>query len=166
MIVHLLAPTLWVLLTGAMAHDFHVSMARMAVEKNQIMLQIRLFEDDLELGLQQFYTDDALKLSPDSGIDTLFTRYANSKLVIQYEQQQLHGTVASSGEDELYGYPIWWFTLMYESSGEISALSIDYQVLMEIFEDQQNVLRITHYPSEDEKMYYMVPGKSEITVEF
>ena len=147
-------------------HDFHVALGRMAVEDNQVILQMRLFQDDLELGLQTYYADDSLRLAVDDATDSLFMQYVNEKLVIKHGDQVLAGTVATSGEDLLYGYPVWWFSLTYESESPIDGLDIDNQVLMEIFEDQQNVLRITHYPAEEEKMYYMVNGDSEISVEF
>ena len=147
-------------------HDFHVSIGRMAVENNQAILQIRLFQDDLEMGLQAFHSDSTLSLNVDPETDSLFAAYLNDKLVIKQGSEVLIGTVATSGEDVLYGYPVWWFSLMYEASATIEALDIDNRVLMEVFEDQQNVIRITHYPSEKENMYYMVDGNSDISVDF
>ena len=154
------------LMLGMSAHDFHVSMARMAVENEQAILQIRLFQDDLEMGLQQFHNIDSLKLAVDPQLDSLFTAYINTTLIITYGDEQLMGSVATSGEDVLYGYPVWWYTLTYKAPASIDALHIDNQVLMEVFEDQQNVLRVTHYPSEKEKMYYLVPGNSDLDVSF
>ena len=165
--VHLVLSILLALMPEANPeHDFHVSIGRMAVENNQVLLQIRLFEDDLELGLQGFHSDDSLRLQVDSDTDSLFAAYLNDKLVITHGDEVLTGNVATSGEDVLYGYPVWWFSLMYEAPSAIEALHIDNRVLMEVFEDQQNVIRITHYPSENEKMYYMVDGNSDISVKF
>ena len=159
-----------IILTGillfAQSHDFHVALGRMAVEENQAILQIRLFQDDLELGLQGYYEDDSLRMKADAYTDSLFTKYVNEKLVVKHGDEVLTGVVATSGEDLLYGYPIWWYSLTYEASSTIEGLGIDNQILMEVFDDQQNVLRITHYPAEEEKMYYMVKGDSEIEVEF
>ena len=147
-------------------HDFHVTLGRMAVEDNQALLQIRLFQDDLELGMQKHYENEGLRLAESQELDSLFTIYLNDKLVIKQGDEVLLGSVASSGEDDLYGYPVWWFSLTYEAEGPIEKMHIDNRVLMEIFEDQQNVLRITHFPSENEKMYYMVRGASDISVKF
>ena len=147
-------------------HDFHVALGRMAVEDNQVLLQMRLFQDDLELGLQTYYEDEEIRLTVDATTDSLFMNYLNEKLTIKHGEQILKGAVATSGEDVLYGYPVWWFSLTYESESSIKGLDIDNQVLMEIFDDQQNVLRITHYPAEEEKMYYMVKGDSEISIAF
>ena len=146
------------------AHDFHVSMARMAIENNQAVIQIRLFKDDLEAGMQQYFQDPELTLQVDPRTDSLFAAYLNTKLRVIQGERQLKGAVASSGEDELFGFPVWWYTLSYSSSEPIAALRIDHQVLMEMFEDQQNVLRVTRFPSEEESMYYLVAGASEVTI--
>lgn len=127
---------------------------------------MRLFQDDLELGLQGYYEDEEIRLKVDTATDSLFAVYVNEKLVIKHGEEVLTGVVATSGEDLLYGYPVWWFSLTYEASASIDGLEIDNQVLMEVFDDQQNVLRITHYPADEEKMYYMVRGDSEIKVDF
>jgi len=154
------------LLTAHPGHEFHVALGRMAVEGNQVVLQMRLFQDDLELGLQGYYEDEEIRLKVDTATDSLFAVYVNEKLVIKHGEEVLTGVVATSGEDLLYGYPVWWFSLTYEASASIDGLEIDNQVLMEVFDDQQNVLRITHYPADEEKMYYMVRGDSEIKVDF
>ena len=132
-------------------HEFHVSLGRMAVEGDQAILQIRMFQDDLELGLQGYYDDEEIRMKVDAHSDSLFMRYVNEKLVIKHGDELLTGVVATSGEDQLYGYPIWWFSLTYQASATIEGLDIDNQVLMEVFEDQQNVLRITHYPAEEKR---------------
>ena len=154
------------LLTSSNQHEFHVALGRMAVEGTEVVLQIRMFQDDLELGLQEYYEDEDIRLKVDAATDSLFTVYVNEKLVIKHGDEVLTGVVATGGEDQLYGYPIWWFALTYEASIPIEGLEIDNQVLMEVFDDQQNVLRITHYPADKEKVYYMVKGDSEIEVEF
>ena len=166
MIPHITLAAILLLSLLARPHDFHVALGRMAVEGNQAVLQIRLFQDDLELGLQGYFDNDSLRMKVDAHTDSLFMKYVNEKLVIKHGEEVLSGVVATSGEDLLYGYPIWWFSLTYEASSVIEGLEIDNQVLMEVFEDQQNVLRITHYPTDEEKMYYMVNGDSEIKVEF
>ena len=155
-----------ILLTVPQGHEFHVSLGRMAVEGNQAVLQIRLFQDDLELGLQTYYEDEAIRLKVDAHVDSLFMDYLNEKLIIKHGSEVLTGKVATSGEDVLYGYPVWWYSFTYQASDSIEGLDIDNQILMEIFEDQQNVMRITYYPADEEKMYYMVKGDSEISVDF
>lgn len=150
----------------AETHDFHVTIGRLAVEGNQAILQIRLFTDDLELGLQQYHANDAFRLKANARTDSLFAAYINEKLILRQGSHRLQGVVATSGEEMLYGYPIWWFTVTYESPVLIEELQVDHQVLLDVFEDQQNVMRITHYPSQRESMYYMVRGDSEIRVEF
>lgn len=147
-------------------HDFHVSIGRMAVEGNQAMLQIRLFKDDLELGMRAFFNDDELTLKVDPQTDSIFAAYLNSKFVMKHGGKQIKGVVATSGEDELYGYPVWWYTLTYQGPADLDVLAIDHQVLMEQFDDQQNVLRVTYFPDDVEKMYYLVNGASEVTLTF
>ena len=147
------------------SHDFHVSMARMAIEGDQAVMQIRLFKDDLEAGLQQHFSNENLKLEVDPQTDSLFAEYINAKLVITQGNHQVKGSVATSGEDELFGYPVWWYTLTYKAPARLDAIRIDHQVLMEMFDDQQNVLRITRFPSEEESMYYLVAGDSVVKLE-
>ncbi len=150
----------------ASRHDFHITTGRMAIEGNKAILQIRMFVDDLEKGLQTYHNDESIRMNVDPLTDSLFTVYLNDKLILKNGDEVLQGVVATSGEDVLYGFPVWWYTLNYKSSAPINSLDIDHQVLMEIFRDQQNILRITHYPSEEEKMYYMVNGDSDISLTF
>ncbi len=147
-------------------HDFHITTGRMAIEGNQAILQIRIFLDDLEKGLQAYHDDESIHMKVDPLTDSLFTVYLNEKLVLKNGNEILEGVVATSGEDVLYGFPVWWYTLNYKSASPINSLDIDHRVLMEMFKDQQNILRITHYPSEEEKMYYMVDGDSDISLTF
>lgn len=147
-------------------HDFHITTGRMAIEGNQAILQIRMFVDDLEKGLQTYHNNASIRMRVDPQTDSLFAAYLNATLTLKNEDETLKAVVATSGEDVLYGFPVWWYTLNYTSSTPIKSLDIDHQVLMEIFRDQQNILRITHYPSEEEKMYYMVNGDSDISLTF
>lgn len=162
----IIALILTMLPTASPVHDFHITIGRMSVENDQAVLQIRLYQDDLELGLQKHYADDSLRLQIDQKTDSLFQVYLNEKLVIKQGDELLTGVIATSGEDILYGYPVWWYSLTYSSSSVIETLDIDNRILMEMFEDQQNLIRITHYPSEKESLYYMVNGDSDITVKF
>jgi hypothetical protein len=147
-------------------HDFHVSIGRMAVEGNKALLQIRLFKDDLELGIQSFFGDTTLTLNTDPRTDSLFAEYLNDKFNLSQNGHPVKGVVDERGEDTLYGFPVFWYTLSFEAPAEFDELEVDHHLLMEVFEDQQNVLRISHFPSEVEKMYYLVQGSSDVKLSF
>lgn len=147
-------------------HEFHISYSQMVVEGNQAMIRIRLFTDDLEKGLQQHYKDESIKLQVNPRIDSLFTTYLNKTLVLKQNDEPVPGVLAQSGEDVLNGFPVWWYTMSYRAPAPLDNIQLVHTTLMEIFDDQQNILKVSYNLTEKVKTYYFVRGASEITLRF
>ncbi|MDZ4699277.1 MAG: DUF6702 family protein [Rhodothermales bacterium] len=173
--LHRIVPLVLTLLAGCLLmasrlvapHEFHVSYARLAVEGPMGMMQIRLFKDDLEAGLQNRFGISDLTMRADPEVDSLFGVYLNEKLVLSAGGIPVPGVIVSSGEELQNGIPVWWYTLSYEAPEAFAAIHIQHDVLMEVFSDQKNVFRVKHFPSEKEWSLYFVPGDSdfELTLE-
>jgi hypothetical protein len=147
-------------------HEFHVSYGRLAVEGKTAVLQIRLFKDDLEAGLRGRFGDPGLTMRADPVVDSLFTLYLNEHLVLTPAHAALRGTIVSSGEELMNGFPVWWYTVAYTSDEPIGDLHIRHDMLMEVFPDQKNVFKIKHFPSEEEWSLYFVAGDSDYALTF
>ncbi|MEZ4700534.1 MAG: DUF6702 family protein [Rhodothermales bacterium] len=167
---HRFIPLLLTLLAGGILiaaglpesrHEFHVSYARLAIEGRTGMMQIRLFKDDLESGLRQRFDRPDLTLRADPEMDSLFSLYLNEKLVLSMGDAVVKGALVSSGEEMQNGIPVWWYTIMYEAPADFSTMHIQHDVLLEMFEDQKNVFRVKHFPSEQEWSLYFVAGDSD-----
>lgn len=143
------------------AHEFHVSYARLAVEGKVGMMQIRLFKDDLETGLRRRFDRPDFVMRADAEIDSLFTSYLNETLVLSQGGTPIAGVIASSGEELQNGIPVWWYTVVYEATQDFSEIHIRHDLLMEVFNDQKNVFRVKHFPSEKEWSLYFVVGDSD-----
>ncbi len=143
------------------AHDFHVSYARLALEGRAGLLQIRLFKDDLELALRGRFNRPALTMKVDPAIDSLFATYLNETLILTFGDQAVPGVIVSSGEEVQNGIPVWWYTLSYETAAGFDRLHIRHDVLLDVFDDQKNVFRVKHFPSENEWSLYFVNGDSD-----
>lgn len=143
------------------AHEFHVSYARLAVEGKVGMMQIRLFKDDLESGLERRFGRPGLVMRADAEMDSLFALYLNETLVLSQDGTPMAGVITSSGEELQNGIPVWWYTVAYEAPRDLANLHIQHDLLMEVFNDQKNVFRVKHFPSEKEWSLYFVVGDSD-----
>jgi hypothetical protein len=147
-------------------HKFHVTYGRMAVEDNIAILQIRLFKDDLELTLRQKYADPAFALAADPYSDSLFTQYFNEVFVLKQGAVAVPGRIVSSGEEEMAGEPMWWYMVRFEAPADLRAFTVRDVVLFDQFEDQKNIFKVQHFPSEKALSYYFTEGAEEYHVAF
>lgn len=135
-------------------HDFHVSYGRMAVEGEFAVCNIRFFKDDLTEALQVFAgsPDFVLDVSPQS--DSVFVAYLSEHFELTVDGESLSGTIMQSGEDVEGKEQIWWYTVQYEAAAAIEALRIRNTLLTERFDEQKNIVKIQHFPSENTLSYY------------
>ncbi len=148
------------------AHKFHVTYGRMAVEDNRAMLQIRLFKDDLEIALQQKFADPAFKLAADPYADSLFTAYFNEVFVLKQDETPVPGRIVSSGEDQTGGEAMWWYTVRFEAPAALQTFTVRDVVLFDLFDDQKNIFKVKHFPSDKELSYYYTDGAEEYRISF
>ena len=172
-----LAPLLLALILGSgpgpdvtsndvpVAHDFHVSYSRLAVEGSMVVVRIRLFQDDLgeALGKREGH-DVVVDISPEQ--DSLFQAYFNETFVMTSGEEVLTGTLVGSGEEVVGKQPMWWYLLEFQASAPIKGLNISQRILSEVFEDQKNIVQIQHFPSEKTFSLYCVADSWEYDVSF
>lgn len=143
-------------------HRFHVSYGRMAVEGGVAVCQVRFFKHDLEDAMKKFFDDSDLKVDVNPRSDSLYTVYFNEFFVMEQEGEVLKGSIASSGEEG----DMWWYLMQYQAEEPIEQFKVTNTLLFEMFDDQRNVLKISHFPSEKNLSYYFVEGSDTYDVEF
>lgn len=147
-------------------HDFHVTYGRMGVEGSVIQVRLRFFQDDLALALRRFSDDPELALAPDPQTDSLLTAYLSGRFMVRTgrsprDSDPISGTIVSSGEEIDGNEHMWWYVVQYEAMQPIEHLLVDSRLLLDLFSDQRNILRIQHFPSQKERTYYLTEGSSE-----
>jgi hypothetical protein len=148
------------------AHDFHVSYGRMAVEGRQAVCRIRFFKDDLEAALQQFHGEPAFRLDANPRGDALFLAYLSTRFVLQHKGTPLEGRISRSGEEEDGREKMWWYVIQFEADEDIEALKVEYTLLFDYFEDQKNIFKVMHYPSEEVQSFYYAEGAEVFEIAF
>lgn len=139
---------------GEIVHKFHVSYARMGVEENIAVCQIRFFRDDLYETLVKHYDMTDFELNADPDTDRLFIDYFNKKFRLEVNGSTLSGTIVGSGEDIEGKEEVWWYTIQFTAEEFLTAFRITNTLLTEQFDDQKNILKIQHFPSEKTLSYY------------
>lgn len=147
-------------------HDFHVSYGRMAVEGKVAVSRIRFFKDDLEAALRRFHGEPEFRLEANPRADSLFLAYLSERFVLQQEGVPLRGRISSSGEEENGRETMWWYVTQYESEQEIRSLRVEYTLLFDLFDDQKNIFKVMHYPSEEVQSFYYAEGTEAFDIEF
>lgn len=166
-----LSPLLFALTFGAapapdpLPHDFHVTYSRLAVEDNMAVVRIRLFQDDLNEALSQREERDVF-VDTSPATDSLFQAYFNERFVLIAGKEVMAGRIVGSGEEVVGNEPMWWYLLEFRASSTIEALHISQRILSEVFEDQKNIVKVQHFPSEKVYSLYCVEDAWEYTVDF
>ena len=159
-------PFLAILLTGAApeassprgtVHPLHLSTTQVAVDTTTVWLRIRMFRDDLEFALAVRAGIDSLTLEPSAEHDTLFADYFNEAFGLRLNGTEATGVIDSSGEDLESGVgdlQMWWYQVRFEGSEPIRSIEIRNEILYEQFEDQRNIVRVLHVPTDRQKTLY------------
>ena len=147
------------------AHDFHVTYSRLAVEGTMAVVRIRLFKDDLAEALSEREKRDVLvDTSPSS--DSLFVAYFHEGFVMTSGTERLKGRLVGSGEEVVGKEPMWWYLLEFTAENPIAGLTIEQRLLSEMFEDQKNIVQIQHFPSEKVYSLYCTEDAWKYDVSF
>lgn len=147
-------------------HRFHVSYGRMAVEDKTAMLQIRLFKDDLEIALQDKFANPDFDLAVDPQSDSLFTQYFNEVFTLKQDEVAVPGRIVSSGEEQVAGEPMWWYMVRFDAPAALDQFTVRDVVLFDHFDDQKNIFKVKHFPSDKELSYYFTEGAEEYNISF
>ena len=123
------------------AHKYYVSVTQIEYVKEQNSLQIisRIFIDDFERLLRERY-DESITLAIENEkavVDNYTERYLKDKLTISIDgRSQKIEFIGKEYEDD-----IMFVYLEITDVENINALEVSNQVLFDVFEEQQNVVR-------------------------
>jgi len=157
---------------SAVPHDFHVTYGRMGIEGSVIQARLRFFQDDLALALRAYARDPEMALAVDPATDSLVTAYLDARFVVRAGAREateaevvasapLPATILASGEEVDADQPVWWYIVEYVHDAPVARVHLDARVLLELFDDQRNILRIQYFPSEHQRTFYLTHGSSE-----
>ncbi len=134
-------------------HDFHVSYTRMAVEPRVISAQIRLFTDDLTQALIKRTQVSGLTLNSPAG-EAAFQAYVIEKFVVTVNGRRLVPVVVTNVPDrDMSSYVVQW-----ESPVPITSVTARNGALMELFGDQQNIVKVKHLATGKEETLFFAGG--------
>lgn len=125
-------------------HPFHMSITELAYNKQDKLLEVavKIFTDDLEEVLKKQYNSGVLQLTtPEESMQADALIYEYLKNVFQLE---VNGRLAKADflgkEGDLDAV---WVYFEYPVNEEVKSLSLKNEVLLDLFEDQQNVVYFT-----------------------
>ncbi len=140
-----------------LVHNFHVSYAKLAIEQNLAVMNVRFFVDDLTLALQRAHRLDTFQLAATAFADSLYLAYFNRHFELHNNGQRLYPVILSSGIDK----DMWWYQMLFSSASAFQNLSIKNTLLFDLFDDQKNILQIMHFPSEKTASFYFIHSAAQ-----
>ena len=140
----------------ARAHDFHVSYVRMAVEPRSVTAVVRIFTDDLIRTLVQETKASTVTLGT-AAVHAQLERYLARTMPLRANGRVLAPRVLDSGEDK----DMWWIAVSWEAPAPITELRFRAAQLFDVFDDQQNIVKLLHAPSKQESSFYFAAGGTD-----
>jgi hypothetical protein len=134
-------------------HDIHVSFGRVVVEARTVSIRLRMFQDDLSRALARFHRRDTVDLAGGPAADSLALAYLRRHLTVAVEGRRLDPRLLERGPEGA----MWWYLVQYPVGRPGPRLTIGSRVLFEMFDDQQNLLKVVHPASGEETSLYFVP---------
>ncbi|MCC7054992.1 MAG: hypothetical protein IT355_17095 [Gemmatimonadaceae bacterium] len=134
-------------------HDFHVSYTRMAIEPTVITAQIRMFTDDVTRALVERSRTPALVLASKAA-EAAFQSYLAEMFPVSVNGRRLAPVVVSGGADG----QMWAFIVTWTSAAPITAVSMHNATMFELFDDQQNIVKLKHLGSGKEATQFFSGG--------
>jgi len=149
-------------LSDVMRHDFHVSYTRMAIEPMVISAQIRLFTDDVTRALIERSKRAAITLDTPDG-EAAFKAYLGDMFQVTANGRRLVPVVVSgASEKDMFSYIVTW-----ASATPITSLRMHNAALFELFDDQQNIVKVKHMASGKEStLFYTGGSRADQVVRF
>lgn len=136
-------------------HDFHVSYTRMAIEPTVISAQIRLFTDDVTRALIERSKKPSMTLDSPDG-DAAFRAYLVDMFQVTANGRRLLPVVVSgTPEKDMFSYVVTW-----TSATPITSVSMHNAALFELFDDQQNIVKVKHMASGKESTLFYSGGST------
>jgi len=135
------------------AHDFHVSYTRIAVEPTVVSAQLRLFADDVTRALIERSPARSLTLGSPQG-EVAFQAYLAEHFPVTANGKRLTPIVVSGSQDR----DMWSYIVTWTSATPITSLSLHNAALMELFDDQQNIVKVKVIATGQEQTLFYAGG--------
>ena len=156
---------LFVVFTALYAkHEYYVSVTTIEYSQKNQSLQIisQIFIDDFEKLLRQRY-DESITLDPDNepqSINAYMKRYLEDKLKVRVNGSDMKfNFIGKEYKDDItYCY------LEIEHVSKIESVIVINQILFDVFEDQQNIVRLKLL--EKNKSFLLVPERDSCVLNF
>ena len=139
--------------TARVRHDFHVSYTRMAIEGASISAQIRVFGDDMTKALVARTKTPTLTLGSTAGQAALQKYLAESFPVTANGRMLVPVVASATPEREMWSYIVTWM-----ATAPITGISMHNAAMMELFDDQQNIVKLKHIGSGKESTLFYAGG--------
>lgn len=159
LVLLILVPTL-----AFTTHKYYVSSTKIEYKKEARSLQItmRIFIDDLQETINTTYSKNlelALPNEPEE-IDSLINNYVSKKFEIRInDEQKKYSYIGKEyNQDEIYIY------LEIENVEFIKAIEIKNSMLMELFPEQQNIIKL--YINDTKKTFLLTKQKDKDLLNF
>ena len=136
-------------------HEIHVSYGRVSVEAKTVTIRLRMFKDDLSRALARHHQRDTVDVEARPLADSLALAYLGQKLLVSLDGKPLVGRITGAGSED----KMWWYLLEYPMAARGERLSLANRVFFELFENQQNLLKVIQAGSGEETSLYFVPGE-------
>ena len=125
-------------------HPFHVSKCEIEFTDDtpNVQIAMHVFVDDLELGLEP-WTKTPLQIGTakeHADADSIIFQYIKRNLILRADQKVL--PLSFLGKEMAKDLAGIWIYLEVESWPIPKEIEIDYSLLMEVFDDQQNLANI------------------------
>lgn len=124
----------------APAHPVHVSVCNIELSENECSLSIKLFRDDFELALSNYYHSDPQTNGIRGVTDTeRISNYINSSFRISQGNGKQMGIRFQ--KSEVIEEAIWLYYEL-ENPGNIISLKIQNSLMLDLYDDQTNLVII------------------------
>ncbi len=143
-------------------HDIHLSHGRMLIEGETVVFQVRFFRDDLERALAGG-AESAPQLEATPLVDARVAAYFADHVALIADGTRLVGTVVTSAQSVEAGQETWTYRLVYQASAPPRQIHLRNTLLMEVFEEQRNFVRVLDTSSEKTHSLYFVKGSEAFT---
>lgn len=162
MLLTLLLALLTVPVLAPVPHDIHLSHGRMLIEDETVVFQVRFFRDDLERALAGG-AENAPPLAPTPEVDARVAAYFGDHVALIADGTRLVGAVVTSAQSVEAGQETWTYRLVYQAASPPRQIHLRNTLLMEVFEEQRNFVRVLDTGSEKTHSFYFVKGSEAFT---
>ena len=158
----------WMVPTNLVKHDLHLSKTELAVnaEDQAIQMSLHIYTDDLERAIEQMNGATDLKIS------TEHEKEEAVQWIYDYLSAHLQLTVDGEakpfdwvGKEPTSDFQAIWVYLEIPGIAAVKDLQVKYDVLMELYDDQRNILMVLD--SAGKRTYHLFePKQKSIDISF